>query len=74
MDNILELCRQAQLGDTDAQKQLDDWWQNEVEQQEYVVDHDPSYTVEDYIAQALAYDEDDLDDDEDFTAADVCRM
>ena len=74
MDNILDLCRLAQQGDEEAQKQLDDWWHNEVEQQDYAADRDPSYTVEDYISEALSFDEDDLDYDEDFTAADVCRF
>lgn len=73
MDNILELCRLAQQGDQDAQKALDDWWHTEVEQQEYAVDPGSTYTVGDYIAEALSMGENDLDYDEDLTASDVCR-
>lgn len=71
---FVDLSRLAQQGDEDTQKQLDEWWHNEVEQQDRAVDHNPAYTVEDYIAEALGFDDDDLDHGEDHTAASVCRI
>lgn len=45
------------------------------EQEEFIAGYDcTDDQVSSYIDEALAMDEDDLDDDEDFTAATVCRM